>query len=344
MKKILCLAVLLTISITSLLANPVNPEIAIAEFGYVDGNWQMAIVGHYTSGQPSLDNCYIKCSADSAYFNEGLTLYDNEGLLISQSDLQSILSINSAADTISFHYYTGMNNSYNTNSLRYGSINDNLLPLSELQSIHRVSVEYYMFETCNLYVLDNTPFSNENDPYSYMGTIQGYIKDEEMNPVQNATLDCFHFPYNMDPIITDSNGWFERSINASVCNLEVSYGESVTIDSTIIVLPEVNSSYDFVLPFVSGNQQVEVTPLRYDITNSPNPFNPVTTISFGRVLEQPAQVKIYNSKGGLVDELDCNSGKESISWHAGTTASGVYFYKLEIEGSEVGKGKMLLLK
>jgi len=341
MKKILCFAVILLVSITPLLANPVSPEVRIVEFGFLENQWQLNLKGSFISEQPTLNNCYIKCNADSAFFNEGIVMVDNEIFSITHEDLQSPLTINSENDYIQVFYCTEWG--YQYDHLRYGTINDHSLAPSANQSTHRIYIPVMQFDATTRFALDNTPFTVDGDPEAHMGNFQGYVYDQDMNPLPNATVDYQLCPYDLDPIQTDENGWYQRSVNSIIYDFYINYG-NVIIDSTIAILPEEINRYDFVLPFVSDNQQVEIAPLKFNISNSPNPFNPVTAISFGRVLEQPAKVKIYNSKGGVVDELNCASGKENISWDAGTTASGVYFYKLEVEGSEVGAGKMLLLK
>ncbi|MBL7149669.1 MAG: T9SS type A sorting domain-containing protein [Candidatus Cloacimonetes bacterium] len=87
--------------------------------------------------------------------------------------------------------------------------------------------------------------------------------------------------------------------------------------------------------------------------NFPNPFNPSTEISFqtSDFSGQTLEIEIYNSKGQKIDELsipnsqpDSAGLKSSITWEADKFSSGVYLYKLVIDGKEVANNKMLLLK
>jgi hypothetical protein len=88
------------------------------------------------------------------------------------------------------------------------------------------------------------------------------------------------------------------------------------------------------------------------LTNYPNPFNPQTTISFSIPEESNIELSVYNIKGQLVKNLvnDINpAGEHSVTWN-GTddnnkpVSSGVYFYKLNVNGITKAVKKCLLLK
>ena len=81
--------------------------------------------------------------------------------------------------------------------------------------------------------------------------------------------------------------------------------------------------------------------------NYPNPFNSSTNISFS--ISQPALVKlsVYNIKGEsvkiLINERQ-NKGRHSVIFEANELNSGIYFYRLEVDGIETESRKMLYLK
>ena len=85
--------------------------------------------------------------------------------------------------------------------------------------------------------------------------------------------------------------------------------------------------------------------------NFPNPFNPVTNISFSMGKAAPASLKIYNLKGQLVRTLISGltaKGDHRISWNGcddkgGAVGSGVYLYRLETE-DYTRSLKMVLMK
>jgi len=81
--------------------------------------------------------------------------------------------------------------------------------------------------------------------------------------------------------------------------------------------------------------------------NYPNPFNPVTNISYS--IDQPGHVslKIYDTKGRLVETLvDGNRSANTYqhTWNAANVTSGIYFYRLSVDGNAVDTKRMILLK
>jgi len=83
--------------------------------------------------------------------------------------------------------------------------------------------------------------------------------------------------------------------------------------------------------------------------NYPNPFNPQTTISFTieRAEIKSAEISIYNIKGALIqkitlDEEHINQG--SVVWDASDNASGVYLYRLTVDGKHNDIKKAVLIK
>ena len=82
------------------------------------------------------------------------------------------------------------------------------------------------------------------------------------------------------------------------------------------------------------------------LKNYPNPFNPTTSIAFNLAEATHVKIDIYNSTGQLVNSLlDKNmaAGNHSIEWNASDMASGIYFYKIRVEGMEAVK-RLILLK
>ncbi|PID27054.1 MAG: hypothetical protein CR982_07010 [Candidatus Cloacimonadota bacterium] len=80
--------------------------------------------------------------------------------------------------------------------------------------------------------------------------------------------------------------------------------------------------------------------------NYPNPFNPTTTISFNTSSRSAVNLAVFNSNGELVSTLvdkDMSSGYHSVEFNAESLNSGVYFYKLSVNGISETK-KMILVK
>jgi hypothetical protein len=84
--------------------------------------------------------------------------------------------------------------------------------------------------------------------------------------------------------------------------------------------------------------------------NSPNPFNPVTTLAFETPADGRVELAVYSAAGRLVATLvdrALPAGPHTVSWSglddAGApVASGVYFFRLTQGGESVSvKGVML---
>ncbi len=80
--------------------------------------------------------------------------------------------------------------------------------------------------------------------------------------------------------------------------------------------------------------------------NAPNPFNPETEIRFEVPTEAYVNLSVYNAVGQrvvtLVDDF-VGAGIHAVSWHAEDSPSGVYFYRLESNGT-TATNRMLLLR
>jgi hypothetical protein len=85
----------------------------------------------------------------------------------------------------------------------------------------------------------------------------------------------------------------------------------------------------------------------------PNPFNPMTTITFDLPYTAHVSIKVFNVLGQevvvLADEVR-NVGSHRIHFNAAGLASGVYFYRLDVvaldgvTGRKIATGRVLLLK
>jgi hypothetical protein len=95
--------------------------------------------------------------------------------------------------------------------------------------------------------------------------------------------------------------------------------------------------------YISGIGRIANDPFR--ITNTPNPFEASTAISYS--LNEPGQVslKIFNDQGEMIAEPvnTCQQkGRQKVLWNAGNLPAGVYFYRIDA-GGRVGTGKMVKL-
>jgi len=80
--------------------------------------------------------------------------------------------------------------------------------------------------------------------------------------------------------------------------------------------------------------------------NSPNPFNPTTSINFTLAKAGKVTVDVFNAAGQKVDTIvntTMNAGAHSVNWNASKFSAGVYFYTVK-SGDFSKTMKMTLLK
>jgi len=78
----------------------------------------------------------------------------------------------------------------------------------------------------------------------------------------------------------------------------------------------------------------------------PNPFNPVTTISFSLPTDSEVSIQVVNLYGRVVETLinhNMNSGYHAIQWNADFHSSGLYFVKM-VAGDYHQTQKLMLVK
>ncbi|GEM_PF-1808664 len=82
--------------------------------------------------------------------------------------------------------------------------------------------------------------------------------------------------------------------------------------------------------------------------NYPNPFNPVTSIAFTIPMRTKVSLVVYDMLGrkvaDLVENQVVDSGYHSYSWDASNLSSGIYFYRLEVDGQSSLTKKCVFMK
>ncbi|RPH95560.1 T9SS C-terminal target domain-containing protein [candidate division KSB1 bacterium] len=82
------------------------------------------------------------------------------------------------------------------------------------------------------------------------------------------------------------------------------------------------------------------------VNNYPNPFNPVTTISYSIPVAGDVTLKVFDLTGREVAELvntHQTAGAYAVPWNGSTHSSGIYFYRLSA-GNTTHTGRMVLMK
>ena len=78
----------------------------------------------------------------------------------------------------------------------------------------------------------------------------------------------------------------------------------------------------------------------------PNPFNPMTTISFGIPNDGQVSILVYSLQGREVASLangSFDAGYHRVIWNADTHASGIYFVRM-VAGSYIKTQKLMLVE
>ncbi len=104
-------------------------------------------------------------------------------------------------------------------------------------------------------------------------------------------------------------------------------------------------------PVETNNDEVPAG-LSYLYQNHPNPFNPSTTIKFSIQNDSKVELTIFNIKGQKINNLlneEFVAGSHSIIWFGDdennkSVSSGIYYFKLNVNGKSGAVKKCLLLK
>ncbi|NQV18148.1 MAG: T9SS type A sorting domain-containing protein [Armatimonadetes bacterium] len=326
-------------------ANPIE-LLFISEIFLENNDWTVEL-SNTENGYPIYYNSYelkIVTSSSEAYINRDVFLIYGTTDLITQIDLDSILIIDHTGDFIRL-------------SDEYGSLDEKIFgnysgsyvnPLYPGQSyVCDINAEFAPVKE-NFPSLGDDPFHTDA-----RGTYSGYVYDSNMQPLADADIHYYlQTPTYYSQIVTNDEGYFEDDdIFCRNYYVQVYYNGMLEASSTISIEPDSTSYEEFVLQNVSTKDEL-IRNRNFILSNYPNPFNPSTAITFFTAKDaQNAKVEIYNSKGQKVDELSIknqsNAGQvfqSSITWEASNFPSGVYLYKLIVDGKEVASNKMLLLK
>jgi len=180
------------------------------------------------------------------------------------------------------------------------------------------------------------------------GFIAGTVTDIEGNLLENAEVTAG--AYN---IHTGINGEYEVEVEAGdytvSCYLE-GYVIPENVQVTVVATETVTA--DFVLVAAVNADKYLLAKGLTLLDNHPNPFNPSTTIKFSIHNDSKVELIIYNIKGQKIKTLAQNEftkGSHSIIWNGDDkfgklVSSGVYLYKLNVDGKAEAVKKCLLME
>ena len=104
---------------------------------------------------------------------------------------------------------------------------------------------------------------------------------------------------------------------------------------------------DFKFKTVTSTEVRSEIPKNFELgQNYPNPFNPYTVISYTLTVNSFVTLKVFDTLGHEVTVLENglrNAGTHTVSFDASNLSSGIYFYRLEVDG-QVQNKQMILVK
>ena len=276
---------------------------------------------------------------------------------------------NLIANNISSNFTGGIGMIHSTGDIYNNVIVNNEGVIASALSIRDSSNINFYKNTISNNLASTSVFYVEESHLNVNSTIvDEYISLIYMN---DATADisysCLHEEYEGignfvdDPLFvspSEGNGFIYDGLNADWNLTEL----SLCIDAADPTLPldEDGSVADIgalTYIFQTGFEEEEVPELVASKLNQnyPNPFNPTTTISFDLDTQKDEEVniEIFNVKGQKIKSFrnlqTSNSSNQQIVWD-GTdeignyVSSGLYFYRLQIDGKVIDSKKMMLIK
>lgn len=185
-------------------------------------------------------------------------------------------------------------------------------------------------------------------------------KIREINTTYNIGLNFVYF--NPGYRFSDHASFWDYNIGA-ICLIEDTHNElnpkmHTTGDSVTYINPNyiTHIAQAAILTFVSftGMLPVKVgteyfhnlTVKGYSLLNYPNPFNPITKITYTIPTRTQVKLKVYNLLSEEVMELvnqEESQGEYNVDFSGGNLPSGMYIYQLQTDQAIITKS-MLLLK
>jgi hypothetical protein len=186
-----------------------------------------------------------------------------------------------------------------------------------------------------------------------------FVNDAEINGELLDTDDLI-IAYNGD-VVVGARYWYGEATDVPAMGADADpkyagYGQSgdqisfKVLDASTNTLIEMESKGETVWQDL-GMSLIQLTnkviPEEISFSNAyPNPFNPVTMISFGVPSEMKIHVAIHDMLGREIAELAngvYSTGNYELQWNANEQASGIYFVKMSA-GGQTNIQKLMLIK
>ena len=185
--------------------------------------------------------------------------------------------------------------------------------------------------------------------------------DQEDNIYITGYIDIFgNYDYDYATVKYTPEGDQEWFIQYNGVDDYSDYSKAIALDNSGNVYISgkcYSQNFDVSCVTIKYSQTTSVNQGNYVIqenrlSNYPNPFNPSTTISFSIQNNSEVELSIFNVKGQRIKTLaqnDFTKGSHTIVWNGKdesgeSVSSGLYLYKLNVNGKNLAMKKCLLLK
>jgi len=181
-----------------------------------------------------------------------------------------------------------------------------------------------------------------------LALFEGFTVDKSIQLIWKTETEINNDYFELEKLI--DNNWKTiakiKGMNNSNTEIEYNYTDKVPIiGKNFYRLKQVDNYGKF-----SYSNQIEVefnNITRFELLgNYPNPFNPITIISFTMPKTGNAVVKVYNSLGQEVVTLydgQVEAGIKQVQFNANSLTSGIYYYTVKTDYG-IKTAKMILVK
>ncbi|MFC1541823.1 two-component regulator propeller domain-containing protein [Candidatus Latescibacterota bacterium] len=278
------------------------------------------------------------------YENDTWTHFGHQDFQIPDNDAK-LLEI-SKDGSIWFSYnqanFPGLYSLSNGEITHYTDING--ISLNNITSIYMDNRDYFWITTN-----ESVTYFDGNNWYSF--TKDNGLPVDSINDIAVNLSGTFWLATNDGAIFYDGSSFEKFDI----------YNSPLYSNTVVLTTIDADNNVWFVTPLgISMNEQSQITSVEKEkgislscdiITNYPNPFNPITNISFSLSEDAFTTLIIYNINGQKVCNLISGfmqAGIYSVPWDGkdswgNLVSSGIYFSRLCSSGNNE-TGKMILLR
>lgn len=179
----------------------------------------------------------------------------------------------------------------------------------------------------------------DDDEINYTWYFHAQYEDIDTTGQQGGIADTSFSPDDLADRLVDLGIYVEEGeVNIPVQWWIVAEDDSFAVSS--------EDTFTVIVPVPVTVTDEQVLPLEFGISsNYPNPFNPTTKIRFDLRKSGYAKLSVWSISGQKVTELvnqQMQGGSYEVEWNAESMATGVYFFKLEVdEGVFLTKGLLM---